>query len=111
MHDAWLVVSEYLSGTNARPSARPNLFSSRWSSSVSGKKYEEDTVQLDLTDYHRFGKSGTCVDAIEVQPTSIRLEADGDCHLMLSKLPVDLILTVIPGNEVKHAQIDRIEIR
>ena len=111
MHDAWLVVAEYLSGTDARPSARPNLFSSRWISSASGEKYEHDAVQLDLTDYRGYGRSGTCIDVTGVQSRAIHLEAGGDCHVVLSNLPVDLIVTVIQSDKGKHLEIDSIEVR
>jgi hypothetical protein len=110
-HEAWLVVRGYLAGTDARPSDWPKLFSSRWISSHDGQEYEHQTVGLDLGDYHRFGSSGTCVDVTEARSGAVHLEAGGDCHLVLSGKPVDLVFTVVRDREAMRWKIDRIEIR
>jgi hypothetical protein len=111
VHNAWLVVREYLATGDARPRASLKLFSSRWLSSPNGRDYEQKASRLDFEGYHRFGNARICVAVIDMrQPLSIRLRADADCHLAISGEPVDLIFTLRPENEEKQWVIDGVEI-
>ena len=111
VYEAWLMLRKYLSGMDARPSASHELFSPLWTSSPAGKEYEKQAAFIDLTDYRRFGMSGTCIDVIGQQPGTILLEAGADCHLTLSKEPIDLILTMSRTNTDKRWQIYDIKLR
>jgi hypothetical protein len=111
VHNAWLLIREYLATMDVRPSAWPKLFSSEWISSPEGQEYELKAGQLDLTGYHSFGNKGLCIDVTERQLRVVRLEAGADCHLVLSGEPVDLVFSVAKQIEGKRWRIDRIETR
>jgi hypothetical protein len=109
-HDSWLVVREYLAAGNARPVARPQLFSARWRSSPQGQEYEREAGRLDLSAYRLFGNSGLCVDVVDIGNSGVvRLRAGADCHLTISEEPVDLIFVVRRGASDGRRQIDGIE--
>jgi hypothetical protein len=111
-HSSWLVVRNFLSSVAADPSIVPSdLFSSRWRSSPELKTQHERLGNLDVSDYLRLGKKGTCIDVVVVKrPDRTQLEAGGECFLRLQGNLVNLVFDLVRNSRTLRWEIDRITV-
>lgn len=87
VHEAWLLVREYLDEVNSLKAGR--FFSAGWRSSAEYREYANRTAELSLADYSRFGRDGRCMDVTSIESSDrAHVRVGADCYVRIGGKPV-----------------------